>query len=120
MAKLFLDTNWFFDITVRDKEKAKILIGHQIYISPISYHILYYTEKIKVPNKNLNGTLTDLEIVSLNREILASSLKGPTKDLEDNIQLHSAAKDNCDHFLTNDKNLLKMKYFGKTEIVSNL
>ena len=48
------------------------------------------------------------------------SLDGPTKDLEDNIQLHSAAKTEADFFLTNDKKLLKMKFFGKMRIVTTI
>lgn len=46
--------------------------------------------------------------------------RDPTSDLEDNIQLHSAAEADCDYFLTSDKKLLAMIYFGKTKIVSTL
>lgn len=35
-------------------------------------------------------------------------------------QLHSAAEAECDYFLTSDKKLLAMKFFGKTRIVSTL
>lgn len=42
------------------------------------------------------------------------------ENLEDNIQLHSAAEAECDFFLTSDDKLLKIKFFGKTEIKSGL
>lgn len=45
-------------------------------------------------------------------------MEGPTKDLEDNIQLHSAAEAESDIFLTADKKLVDMKFFGKTQIIS--
>lgn len=43
-----------------------------------------------------------------------------SNDLEDNIQLNSAIKADCNFFLTFDKKLLKMKFFGKMKIVSSL
>ena len=54
----------------------------------------------------------------LTDKILDLALEGPVDDLEDNIQLHSASEAECDVFLTNDKKLLKMKFFGKMRIVS--
>ena len=60
------------------------------------------------------------ETVKLNWNILEKALGGPTPDLEDNIQLHSCAEADCDYFLTNDKNILKMKFFGKARILSSL
>lgn len=120
MAKVFLDTNFFIDITIRNKEKAKSLDGHKLFLSPLSYHIVYYAYHLKVPHQEINNSLLDLEIVDLNEKILGKAMIGPTKDLEDNIQLHSAAEAECDYFLTNDRRLLKMKFFGKTEISSSL
>lgn len=59
-------------------------------------------------------------IVDLSRSILDKALQGPTADLEDNIQLHSAAEADCDLFLTNDERLLKITFFGKTKIVPHI
>jgi len=64
--------------------------------------------------------LKTLHLISLTDKIIDKALLGPTKDLEDNIQLHSAVEADCDIFLTNDKALLKMGYFGKTKIVDHL
>lgn len=121
MAKVYLDTNKVFDLTIRNpKETSENLTGHQICISPLSFHILYYAEHIKVPNHNLSKTISELQIVDLNKKILENSLEGPTSDLEDNLQLHSAVESNCDYFLTNDKKLLNIKFFGKTKIIQSL
>lgn len=121
MAKVFLDTNKVFDLTVRNPvETSGVVSGHQVYASPLSFHILYYTESVKVPNKDLRGTLSELEVVDLDKKILENSMEGPTPDLEDNLQLHSAAEAQCDYFLTNDRKLLKTRFFGKTKIVNKL
>lgn len=68
----------------------------------------------------MNSFISDFNIIDLDKDILDKALESPTKDLEDNIQLHSAAEAECDYFLTEDKGLLKMKFFGKTKIVKNL
>lgn len=47
-------------------------------------------------------------------------LSGPTVDFEDNVQLHSAAEAECEIFLTEDKKLLKLGFFGKTHVVSQI
>lgn len=96
MAKVFLDTNWYFDLAKRNKEKSKL----------------------NVPDEETNRANKQFSLVPLSKEILDKALDGPTRDLEDNIQLHSAAEADCNLFLTNDKNLLKMRFFGKTEILS--
>jgi len=54
----------------------------------------------------------------LTDKILDLALEGPVDDLEDNIQLHSASEAECDVFLTNDKRLLGIKFFGKTKTTS--
>ena len=121
MAKIFLDTNKLVDIVIRKPEEtARQVTGHELFVSPLSCHILYYLEKVKVPNKNLAGTLSDFEYVNFDNKILESAMEGPTSDLEDNIQLHSAAKASCDFFWTNDKKLLKRKQFKKTKIMNKL
>ncbi|MCL4390261.1 MAG: hypothetical protein M1484_02535 [Patescibacteria group bacterium] len=120
MARVFLDTNWYFDIAKRDKEKVGLLKGHLVFISTLSTYILFYAFKLKVPNVEANQTQELLFPVALSKEILDRALDGPTTDLEDNIQLQSTTESSCDYFLTNDKNLLKMKFFGKAQILPAL
>jgi len=120
MAKVFLDSNFLFDLTERDISKRKQIDGHQSILSSLSYHILFYIYKYKVPQKEIIRHKDEFYIVDFTDKILTQALEGPTKDLEDNIQLHSAAEAECDYFLTSDKNLLKMKFFGKTKIVDGL
>lgn len=120
MARIFLDTNIYIDITKRAQEKWKSLGGNLLFISPLSTHILFYARKLKVPDADINKLQEQFGIVPLTKYILDKALVGPTKDLEDNIQLHSAAEADCDIFLTADQQLLKMKFFGKTEIKPQL
>lgn len=120
MARVFLDTNLYIDATKRAKDKWQSLDKHLLFISPLSTHILFYARKLKVPDLEIDGLQEDFGIVPLTKEILDLSLQGPTPDLEDNIQLHSAVEADCDLFLTKDKKLLKMKFFGKTKIVQDI
>lgn len=120
MASIFLDTNYFFEIFEKDKEKISDLEGNNVYASPLSYHIFSYTKRLKTPNQPLINSLGTISPVSLNEVVLSRSLLGPTHDLEDNIQLQSAAESGCDLFLTHDKNLLKLGYFGKTKITDRV
>lgn len=120
MANIFLDSNFFFDITERDVNKRESLNNRKVFISALSYHILFYTYKHRVPQKLIVKHKKEFAVIDLTDKILNSSLEGPTNDLEDNIQLNSASESGCDIFLTNDKRLLKMKFFGKTKIVSSL
>ena len=120
MAKIFLDTNKFIDTIYRNKRVRDELSGHEVYISPLSVHILCYTQKIKVPSPDLNQLENDYVPINLSHKILYKSVSGPTPDLEDNIQLHSAAEADCDYFLTNDEKILKMKFFGKTKICTKI
>ncbi|OGD88426.1 hypothetical protein A3F45_02125 [Candidatus Curtissbacteria bacterium RIFCSPHIGHO2_12_FULL_41_17] len=117
---MFLDTNLYFDITKRAKEKLESLRGNLLFISPLSTHILFYTYKSKVPDPEVNELQEQLGIVPLTKHVLDKALEGPTDDLEDNIQLHSAAEAECDIFLTEDQGLLDMKFFGKTKISQEL
>ncbi len=116
MARIFLDTNIYIDVLKRSKEKWQSLDSSLIFISPLSTHILYYTFKLQVPNREIDNLRQYFGVVPLTEEILNRSLEGPTTDLEDNIQLHSAVEADCDLFLTADKNLLKLKFFGKLKI----
>lgn len=120
MARVFLDTNLYIDITKRAKEKLESLRGHLLFISPLSAHILFYTYKLKVPDREVNDIQKQLGTIPLTKDILTKALEGPTADLEDNIQLHSGAEAECDIFLTEDKKTLDLKFFGKTRIVNNL
>ncbi len=120
MVRVFLDTNKYIDLTKRAKEKWKSLEENLLFISPLSTHILFYARKLKVPDSEINKLQEQFGIVPFTEYILNKALTGPTKDLEDNIQLHSASEADCDFFLTNDKQLLKLKFFGKIEIKSNL
>ncbi|KKQ42684.1 MAG: hypothetical protein US60_C0014G0005 [Microgenomates group bacterium GW2011_GWC1_37_8] len=120
--RVFLDTNYFIDAIHRKSEKniLEALIGYAAYVSPISVPIYCYLFKIEVPNDNLSIQIGKFRFVDLTREILEKAVSGPTRDLEDNLQLHSAAEAECNYFLTNDEKLLKMKFFGKTKIASKL
>lgn len=119
MARIFLDTNYFIDVVERQPEKEilKSLTGHTITISPLSIATYCYLYKIKVPNVQLSIQLSEFLLVDLSQNICQKALKGPTNDIEDNIQLHSAAEAECDLFLTNDQQLLNLKFFGKVQIL---
>ena len=121
MANIFVDTNYFVGLANRTPEtEIANLDKHQAYISVLSCHILFYVNKIKTPDKAINAFISDFNLVNFGKKILSKSLLGPTNDLEDNIQLHSAVEADCDIFLTSDKKLLKLGYFGKTRISSEI
>lgn len=121
MAKVFLDTNYFIDFAERNKtDLFTSLEGNKLYISSFSILVLAYVYKYKIPNQKLKKLTEKIYITPINRSVLEPSYEGPTEDLEDNIQLLSAATSDCDIFLTNDKRILKMKFFGKTKILSEL
>jgi len=121
MARVYLDTNYFIDAIERQINKNLFLSlsEHAIYVSTLSYHVFFYASKKRVPDEKIKGIEEETEIVDFGKNILEKALSGPTSDLEDNIQLHSAAEAECDYFLTLDKKLLSMKFFGKTRIISN-
>lgn len=121
MDKVFVDANYFIGLVNRTPEtEVETLDKYECYISTLSCHILFYVNKVKVPEEKLNSYINDFNLIELSENILNKSIQGPTKDLEDNIQLHSAAEAECDYFLTNDEKLLKMKFFGKTKIEESL
>lgn len=122
MAKVFLDANSLIDLIEGRgaTDLAANLDPHDVYISSLSVHIASYVGKLKVPNQALQGTISQFEVVDFSRDILDKALTGPTLDLEDNIQLHSAAGAASDFFLTKDQQLLSLGYFGKTKITSHL
>ena len=120
MAKVFLDTNYLIDTIHRkpEEEILKSLENHTIYTSTLSFHIYCYVYKIKIPDDRIKDQKEKFQMIDYSESILDNALDGPTKDLEDNIQLHSAAEAECDLFLTEDKKLLNMKFFGKCKIIS--
>ena len=118
MARVFLDTNYFIDAIHRRPEKQILesLRDNVIYTSSLSFHIYCYVYKIKIPNKKVLAQKDKFQLVDFSEYILEKALNGPTSDFEDNVQLHSAAEAECDLLLTNDKQLLNLKFFGKTKI----
>lgn len=121
MARVFVDANIFIDL-VEKRSQLNIddLNNHDLFISALSVHILIYITKKKVPYPFLSEIIKRFLIVDFTSDIVNKALQNPTDDLEDNIQLHSAAEADCDVFLTSDSKLLKLKFFGKTEIKSAL
>lgn len=118
MAKIFLDTNIFIDAIIRKPEK-QILDGLKddiVYISVLTVHIFCYVYNIKIPDNIFLSQIEKFQLVDVTNDIADKALLGPTTDFEDNIQLHSAAEAECDLFLTEDKKLLDLKFFGKMRI----
>ena len=121
MAKVFLDANYFIGLAHKTPDTVvSILDGQVAYISALSSHILCYVNKVKLPNKKIQAFVEDFLIVNLTDSIVQKAFDGPTIDMEDNIQLHSAVEADCDYFLTSDKKLLAMKFFGKAKIANTL
>jgi predicted nucleic acid-binding protein len=122
MAKIFLDTNYLIDALHRKPEKEILasLENHIVYISPLSIHIYCYLFKLKMPHKAALAQIEKFQLVELSEAIVMRSLQGPTGDFEDNVQLHSAADADCQIFLTADKKILHMKFFGKMIIAQKL
>ena len=121
MAKVYLDTNYFIGLANRAPEvETEILDEHQGFISTLSCHILFYVNKIDVPDAKMNSFISDFNLIDLSQNILVKALQGPTEDLEDNIQLLSATESERDIFLTKDQKLLKIKFYGKTRIASEI
>jgi predicted nucleic acid-binding protein len=121
MKKIFLDANFFIDL-IEGRSAIDIyqFKNQALFISPLTVHIYFYVYKIKIADQKFLSFLDFFNLVDLDGEILRNALEGPTNDLEDNIQLHSASFSNCDLFLSSDKNLLKTKFFGKVKIQNKL
>ncbi len=119
MVKVFLDTNYFIDAIHRKPEKQIInsLKNYIVYTSTLSFHIYLYVYKIKIPNRIITVQRSKFQLVDFSENILERALDGPTNDFEYNVQLHSAALSECNFFLTEDRKLLDMKFFGKTQII---
>lgn len=120
MAKIFLDANILIDLVEkRGKITPDSFKDDETVISPLSIHIIMYVLKEKVPFSKLVRIIKPFSLIDFNEKICSLALLGPTNDFEDNVQLHSAAEAECDVFLTEDKKLLDMKFFGKVKIKSN-
>ncbi len=121
MARVFLDANVLIDLLEkRGQVSRESLNDHEVFISPLSVHISAYMTKRKVPNSELAVIVDDFTITVFDERICSKALQNPTTDFEDNVQLHSAAEADCDFFLTNDKQILNLKFFGKTKIIKDL
>lgn len=121
MAKIFLDANIFIDIVEKRRKIDKTqFLNHNLFITPLSIHLLTYLYKYKIPAKALKGINQRFSFVPFDGNLTLKALTGPTLDFEDNVQLHSAAEAECDLFLTEDRKLLNLKFFGKTRIVNTL
>src|SRR5258708_1946909 len=119
MAKVFLDANVFIDIIEkRSTVSIEKFQNHTLFISPLAIHIFAYVYRYQIPSNKLVGLERYYNIVPADLTVTLNSLLGPTQDFEDNVQLHSCAESECDYFLTGDEGLLRMKFFGKTQITS--
>ncbi|MFZ2153068.1 MAG: hypothetical protein WAV41_03345 [Microgenomates group bacterium] len=121
MANIYLDVNILVDIFGERKHSFEVMIGDNCtVVSALSVHILSYILKMKIPDEMLNKIVNRFKVVDLDKNVVEKSLLGPTDDFEDNVQLYSGLEGECDYFLTMDKKLLRMKYFGKMKICDKL
>lgn len=122
MEKVFLDTNIFIDLVEKRRTvTVSNFLGYKLFLSPLSVHILTYVYKYRIPHQKLNDFLKEhINFLTLSKDITDNALKGPTSDFEDNVQLHSAAEAEADYFLTSDRKLLDLKFFGKLKIVAKI
>lgn len=78
MAKVFLDTNYFIGLANRAPEPdAQDLDEHEGFISILSCHILFYVNKIIVPDPEMNSFIKDFNLIDLSQDILDKALQGP-------------------------------------------
>lgn len=121
MAKVFLDTNAFIDLLIsRNNRNIEEVDEHDVYISPLSIHITFYTYKRLVPLVKLSKFVKQLIIIDFDKKIASKSLEGPSQDFEDNVQLHSATQAKADYLLTSDRKLLNLKFFGEMQIANKI
>jgi len=118
MANTFLDVNKLVDIIDGGGEAG--LKRYELVVSSISWHIVSYLKKWKIPSKELKKLFGVLVSIEMSNEIVKKAMIGPTDDFEDNVQLYSAIEGECEYFLTLDKKLLKLKHFGKMKICDKL
>lgn len=120
MAKVFLDTNYLIDALHRKPEREILayLENNSVYISSLSIHVYCYIFKINIKDMPVIAQVEEFQLVDFSDDVTMRALEGPTSDFEDNVQLHSAANAQCDIFLTEDKKLLEMKFFGKVKVTN--
>lgn len=122
MARIFLDSNFVIEtIGLRHSEAvSESLKGHLAFVSPLTIHIVCYVFKRKIPDQVISDLVNQVHLTDFSQSLANLSLIGPTEDFEDNVQLHSASISAADYFLTHDQELLKMKFFGKTQITNKV
>lgn len=123
MEKIFLDANIFIDIMEkRDNSLAAALAVAEAKtsVSVLSIEVWAYIYKRVVPDKNYMDLFDTYNFVDYTVDIAKRSSLGPTSDFEDNVQLHSALDSGCSVFITKDKKLLKLGYFGNVRICERL
>lgn len=121
MEKIFLDANYFIDLIMhRSEAKPDDFESFSIFVSSLSLHIFIYLSKKKLPWEDTTELFDYYNFVAMDVDILSKALCGPTSDFEDNVQLHSAVVSDCSIFLTRDKDILKLGYFGSVRISSSL
>ena len=121
MVNIFLDVNVLVNyIRGNSPDLLREISKNKLVVSSLTWHILYYLLRSKVPNINLNSIYDVVNSVELSNKIVEMAMAGPTNDFEDNVQLYSAIEEDCDYFLTLDTKLLKMKYFGKVKICDKI
>jgi len=117
MANIFLDASVFFDI--REKRTAlfqRDFSNDFLFMSILTLDIYFYTFKKKMPDLTFVGLTNFVQILNFTQDLALKALEGPTKDFEDNVQLHSAIDADCNIFYTRDNGLLKLGYFGNVKI----
>ncbi len=121
MSAVYLDTNFFISLVEpRGNLTLDVYENYNLCVSTLSLHIFAYVYKRKMPDQQFVDFSQYYSLVDLTEEIITRAAVGPTSDFEDNIQLNSAAAAKCNYFLTQDKELLKLRFFGSVEIRSQL
>lgn len=126
VSRVFLDANVLLEI-IYDRPKAQlvhdILVKNRgnIYISPLSVHLILYFG-LRVANlKTLETFITDYKILSMDsHDIRWAFTNVRNNDFEDALQLAVAIRNGCDEFITQDKDLISKYSDLPTIAVRNL
>lgn len=112
MSKYFLDVNVIVDYLIDRQEKEsnikkllKEVDIHNVYVSALSAHIIFYVLKVKYNTEifwRIKNLLDRVNLIPLTGEIVNSAMSIEFMDFEDTLQYFSAVK-NCDYILTRDK-----------------
>lgn len=118
MVNIYLDANILLDILTHRQQFDILALGqNRPIISTLSVHIAAYSAKVFQPDTEFKAVVDLFTLIPLENVIVNLSLKGPTSDFEDNVQLHSAVKAQANYFITRDIALLKLGIFGSTQIL---